>query len=104
MIHRAPLIAAAALLIAGALTGTCGEANAGNEPTTGERAREATPPETNSAADEKVAEPAAPPPIASEPTGTAEAARPPAPAPSRDATKPGRKGRPSWPPPPELIA
>lgn len=98
MIHRVPFFATAALLIAGALTGTCREANACSEPSVAERSAEIPAPEI------KAAEPTAPQGAPTDPVLSVENAATPAPAPSREATKPNRKGRPVWPPPPELIA
>ena len=93
---RVSLIAASALLAAGALSGKCGDV---------------APSETKceaSAAEAKGNETPLPAATAADPapetavTEGANSSTPP--APSREPAKPNRKNRPVWPPPPELIA
>jgi hypothetical protein len=102
MISRVPLFATAALLAAGVLMGR-EPSECSDQVAVSERAFDAAASAPTAPAESK-GEPAVTAP-ASEPTLTVEnSTSSPAPAPSREPAKPNRKGRPAWPPPPELIA
>ena len=93
---RVSLIAASALLAAGALSGKCGDVAPSEskcETSAVEGKCNETPAPAAGTADT---------PADTSVTESSAASNPP--PPSREPAKPNRKNRPAWPPPPELIA
>ncbi len=97
MILRVSLFAASALLVAGVLSGKAGDV-APSEPKSEISSVEDKCAETPTTAPSANAEPASDTPHSEASPASASA------TPNREPSKASRKHRPTWPPPPELIA